>query len=70
MKQAASAWERHYADKLSSAGFRRGVFCGVVFYHKEADISLVVHGDDFTFCGVEKALKWIRRHMETWLGTK
>eukprot|EP00973_Karenia_brevis_P017291 2372554-Karenia_brevis.AAC.1 len=65
MRQAAAAWERHHADKLSSIRFRRGVSCGVVFYHKERDISLVVHGHDFTFCGVEKDSKWIRSHMES-----
>eukprot|EP00973_Karenia_brevis_P069580 9674423-Karenia_brevis.AAC.1 len=57
---AAAAWERHYDDRLSSVRFRRGVSCGVVFYHKERHISLVVHGDDCTFCGVEKDIKWIK----------
>ena len=51
MRQAASEWENHYAERLESVGFRRGVSCGVVFYHEEKDISLVVHGDDFTFVG-------------------
>eukprot|EP00973_Karenia_brevis_P065534 9107499-Karenia_brevis.AAC.1 len=30
----------------------KGVSCGVVFYQQERDVSLVVHGDDFTFCGL------------------
>ena len=30
-RQAASAWERHYANKLIAAGFRRGWSSGVVF---------------------------------------
>eukprot|EP00973_Karenia_brevis_P049163 6818831-Karenia_brevis.AAC.1 len=29
MRQAAAAWEKFYADKLSSVGFNRGVSCGV-----------------------------------------
>jgi hypothetical protein len=33
--------------------------CGVVFYHPIRDIALVVHGDDFTFCGLEEDLRWI-----------
>ena len=34
---------------LENEGFERGVSCGVVFYHPERDLSLVVHGDDFHF---------------------
>eukprot|EP00973_Karenia_brevis_P001186 162878-Karenia_brevis.AAC.1 len=29
MRQAAAAWGKCYADKLSSVGFSRGVSCGV-----------------------------------------
>ena len=45
---------------------RVGVSCGVVFVHEERDMSLVVHGDDFTFCGLEEDLMWIKGSMETW----
>ena len=31
MRQAASAWENHYAGLLESVGFKRGVSCGVIF---------------------------------------
>eukprot|EP00973_Karenia_brevis_P052470 7290429-Karenia_brevis.AAC.1 len=33
-------------------------------------MSLVVHGDDFTFCGLDEDLKWIRSHMESWFEIK
>eukprot|EP00973_Karenia_brevis_P066740 9278807-Karenia_brevis.AAC.1 len=66
MRGAAAAWEKCYADKLSSEGFSRGGSCGVVFCHKERDLTLVVHGDDFTFCGLEEDLKWVRGLMESW----
>eukprot|EP00973_Karenia_brevis_P042376 5865601-Karenia_brevis.AAC.1 len=36
----------------------------------ERDISLVVHGDGFTFCGTERDLKWVRKHMEEWYEIK
>eukprot|EP00973_Karenia_brevis_P005991 815404-Karenia_brevis.AAC.1 len=70
MRGAAAAWEKRYAEKLSSEGFMRGVSCGVVFYHKERDISLVVHGDGFTFCGLEEDLMWVRGLMESWFEIK
>ena len=50
-RPAAAEWEQLYASKLEEVGFVRGLSCGVVFYHEGRDISLAVHGDDFTFCG-------------------
>eukprot|EP00973_Karenia_brevis_P014585 1990578-Karenia_brevis.AAC.1 len=29
MRQAASAWQKHYATKLGEVGFKRGTSCGV-----------------------------------------
>ena len=69
-RKAASAWEDHYAGLFEGVGFSRGDACGVVFYHPERDISLVVHGDDFTFCGVEEDLIWIRDLMQSWFEVK
>ena len=40
-RPAAAAWEKLYSSKLVGAGLVRGASCGVVFYHKERDISTV-----------------------------
>lgn len=69
-RKAASAWENLYAEYLESVGFERGTSCGVVFYHSKKDISLAVHGDDFTFCGLEEDLFWIRDLMKSWFEVK
>ena len=69
-RKAASAWESLYSEKLEGVGFGRGDACGVVFYHEERDISLAVHGDDFTFCGYEEDLFWIRDLMASWFEVK
>ena len=58
-RPAAAAWEKLYSGKLIEVGFSRGVSCGVVFEHEGRDITLAVHGDDFTFCGVDDDLEWI-----------
>ena len=42
----------------------------MVFYHPGRDVSLAVHGDDFTFCGFDEDLVWIRNLMETWFEIK
>eukprot|EP00973_Karenia_brevis_P089043 12349492-Karenia_brevis.AAC.1 len=70
MRGAAAAWENCYADKLINEGFSRGISCGVVFYNREGDLSLVVHGDDFTFCGLEENLMWIKELMKEWFEIK
>ena len=69
-RPAAAAWEKLYCEKLEGAGFERGISCGVVFYHPAKDISVVVHGDDFTFCGLEEDLLWIQKLMATWFEIK
>ena len=69
-RPAAAAWEKHYSEKLEECGFSRGVSCGVVFYHADRDIAGVVHGDDFTFCGEQEDLLWIRDLMKSWFEIK
>ena len=69
-RQAAQAWEEHYAGRLEGAGFERGVASPVVFYHREKDVACVVHGDDFTFEGEEADLRWILKEMEGWFEVK
>ena len=59
-RKAASAWESMYSGMVEGVGFSRGEACGVVFYHEGRDLSLAVHGDDFTLCGYEDELFWIR----------
>ena len=48
---AAAAREKLHSDKLVECGFERGLVCAVAFYTEERDISCVVHGDVFLFCG-------------------
>ena len=70
LRPAAAAWERYYADKFEEKGFQRGLTCGVVFYHPQMDVSMAVHGDDFTFCGLEQYLWTVKRWMDEWFEVK
>ena len=69
-RPAAAAWENHYAEKLQGVGFRRGAATPVAFYSEDKDVSLVVHGDDFTFVGEDQSLNWIEACMKTWYEVK
>ena len=70
LRSAAATWENHYAGKLVSEGFERGMSSPVAFYHPGRQISLVVHGDDFTFVGAPPDLDWIQGHMRRWYQVK
>ena len=69
-RPAAAAWENDYAEKLQGVKFERGLATPVAFYNKERDISLVVHGDDFTFVGEGPSLDWIEACMKKWYEVK
>ncbi len=69
-RPAAAAWEKLYSSNLEGCGFVKGDSCGVVFYHPTRDISCVVHGDDFAFCGLEEDLEWIHDKMKGWFEIK
>ena len=69
-RPAAAAWENHYAEKLQGAGFTRGMASPVSFYHEQKDVSLVVHGDDFTFAGEDGGLDWVEMLMKRWFEIK
>ncbi len=70
MRKAAAGWEEEYAGKLSAAGFARGVAAPTVFYNPLTKVKVVVHGDDFTFAGVEIELRNVRTLLESWWDVK
>ena len=50
-RDAGHIWELRYRSALESMGFITGVASPCCFYHKARDVSVVVHGDDFTAIG-------------------
>ena len=56
--------------KVGGSWFWEGDACGLVFYHEVKDLSLAVHGDDFTFCGYKEDLFWSRDLMTSWFEIK
>ena len=64
MRQAASALERGYSEKLVAMGFEKGIAAPTVFFWKSKGVRCVVHGDDFTFTGKREDLLAIKSKME------
>ena len=58
-RDAAQNWENKYSSFLGSLGFDRGLSSPCIFHHKARDMSIVVHGDDFTVLGLESHLHWL-----------
>ena len=70
MRPAAAGWEEEYATKFESIGYTRGVAAPTVFMNEETGVRLVVHGDDFSFCGSRRELEKVRTQMAEWWDIK
>ena len=55
---------------MEGIGVTTGRSSPCIFHHKDRDIRAVVHGDDFTLCGLEEDLVWIREWMKSWFEIK
>ena len=57
-RDAGAIWEDTYRDALENMGFQSGKASPCCFYHPERNISIVVHGDDFTALGLDADLDY------------
>ena len=55
---AGKLWEETYTQAMEHAGFVTGTADPCVLYHKVCDITIVVHGYDFTALGTDNDLDW------------
>ena len=58
-RDAGMIWEDCYSQALVNLGFRRGIANPCCFYHAERQMSVVVHGDDFTALGARGDLLYL-----------
>ena len=63
-RDAPQNWTKTYTDFLVKIGFKVGKGCACNFHHPSRDITLTVHGDDFTAAGSTKELEWLRAQFE------
>ena len=57
-RDAGKLWEDTYTQVLEGVGFLTGSSNLCVFHHPDRDISIVIHGDDFTALGTDDDLDW------------
>ena len=58
-RDAAKNWTSTYTAFLNEVGFETGKGSTCNFCHHEREISMTVHGDDFTACGSDLDLAWL-----------
>eukprot|EP00969_Alexandrium_andersonii_P224651 9921517-Alexandrium_andersonii.AAC.1 len=63
-RAAPSRWEALYTSTLEGFGSIRGRANACCFHHPARDVKCVVHGDDFTFTGLDVDLDWVQNQME------
>ena len=56
-RDAGAIWETCYSQALASAGFEQRKASPCCFYHREWQVSVVVHGDGFTALGTDDSLQ-------------
>ena len=59
-RDAAQKWTRECIDFLEVNGFRVGSASPCNFFHKEKQLFMTVHGDDFTVTDPEDSVSWLR----------
>ena len=62
-RDAGALWEECYARALVDLGFTRGKGCPTCFFHKQKQISVVVHGDDFVILANDAEINWLESEL-------
>ena len=63
-REAGKLREDTYTQAMEHAGLVTGSANRCVFYHKARDITIVVHGDDFTALGTDNDLDWYENRLK------
>ena len=63
-RDAAVNWASEYTQTLVDDGYIQGVSNPCLFYHKERDVSVMVHGDDFIAIGTDDNLDATKKTLE------
>ena len=63
-RDAAMNWAAKFTTFLNGIGFQTGAASPCNFYNAERDVSVTVHGDDFTSTGRERDLVWLKNCMQ------
>ena len=60
-RDGGAIWEECYASCLIGLGFKQGKASPCSFVHTKWNVSVVVHGDDFTALGTDESIELTRK---------
>ena len=60
-RDAALNWALEYGETLRAAGYDQGKSNPCLFYNKDKDVAIMVHGDDFVAVGPDQHLDHVRK---------
>ena len=63
-RDAANIWQRDYTELLLRHNFTRNTAWPSVFYHREMDVRLLVHGDDFVVLSDDPGQKFLKEVLQ------
>ena len=64
-RDAANIWQRDYTELLLRHNFTRSNAWPAVLYHREKDVRLLVHGDDFVILADDQGQAFLKEILET-----
>ena len=62
-RDAAQTWTEEYTKTLKDLGFKTGKATPCNFKHSSKELSVTVHGADFTIVGPEDSLVWLNKEL-------
>ena len=63
-RDAAKNWSKKFTEVMTGCGFVYGKTSPCNFYNADRQISVTVHGDDFTSTGRARDLEWLKTSLE------
>ena len=69
-RDAAQNWSEEYTKKLIMNGFTAGVASPCNFHNPVKQLTVTVHGDDFTVAGPTKSLRWFEQTLSKYYDIK
>ena len=63
-RDAANIWQRDYTELLLQHNFTRNTAWPSIFYHRDMDVRLLVHGDDFVVLADDPGQKFLKEVLQ------
>ena len=63
-RDAAMNWQEEVAREMLKLGFQRGKYNPCLYYHRQRNLRIFLHGDDFATVGTRSEVQWFKSALE------